>query len=147
MDLGELYCMPDSSGEWIDKIKERIAKLYYSFGEVTKELPNGINVFNIMNLNQPSDKLGESIASFIVRSYIIKLIKKELDDGSKLTYTTPVNLFLDSFDKEFTVLINKEAIESIKTILNHTHFKGCSNRKEIEGKIPSVKGLNIRFNK
>ena len=26
---------------------------------------------------------------------------------------------------------------SIKTILNHTHFKGCSNRKEIEEKILS----------
>ena len=36
-------------------------------------------------------------------------------------------------------------VESIITILNHPHFKGCHSIEDIQKKIASVNNLNERF--
>ena len=56
-----------------------------------------------------------------------------------------MNLVLDTVNVQYTSIVNKEVIESIVTILNHPHFKGCCSIGDIQKKIASVGDLNERF--
>ena len=86
-------------------------------------------------------KLGVNIANFLINAYIIRIQSVYKDDGESFTYLSPVNLVLDTLDKDFISLINKECIASIKSILNHPHFSECKNQKHISDACSSVKEL------
>ena len=78
-----------------------------------------------------------------MRSYIIKKYTISKPNGERFTYLTPVNIILDNY-------LNKDAstcVESIKTILNHPHFKGCKDINDIIKKINHVNDLNKRYKK
>tara|TARA_B100000579_G_scaffold112214_1_gene89755 strand:+ start:3088 stop:3615 length:528 start_codon:yes stop_codon:yes gene_type:complete len=134
----------DYSGKWIQGLIQRISSLSCDFGEETNILLNGINVSlrkNIMDNNL----LGKEISQFIVCSYMVKNKVKRCKDGAKITYLSPVNLVLDTVNLHYTSIVNKEVIESIITILNHPHFKGCCSIEDIQKKIALVDDLNERF--
>ena len=134
----------DYSGEWIQGLIQRISYLSCDFGEETKDLLNGINV-SLRNNMVDNNLLGKEISQFMVCSYMVQNIVKKCKDGAKITYLSPVNLVLDTINVQYTSIVNKEVIESIITILNHPHFKGCCSIGDIQKKIPSVGDLNERF--
>lgn len=148
--FGELYCLKsDNYGKWIEDIKYRISKLYCVMnGKKTSKVPNGINIIHKPDNNIDNDvqRLGLDIASFLVRSQITKR-RSKISEEEVITYLTPVNIILDSIDRDYTTLINHKAVQNIITILNHPHFKGCNSIKEIQDMIPTVKDLNGRFKK
>ena len=121
--------------------------LYCNFGEITGDLPNGINIYStpLMNMNIDEYKLGIDISKFLVNSYLTEYIYKYNVDGSQISYLSPINIVLDSIDREFITIINKECIENIKSIINHPNFMGCKNIEEIKKCILLVKELNNRF--
>ena len=67
-------------------------------------------------------------------------------DGLLCTYRAPVNLILNSINKEYVSIINNKCIEQIKTILNHPTFEGCKTLNDIKSRFMIVKHLNERFN-
>ena len=134
----------DYSGEWIQGLIQRISYLSCDFGEETKDLLNGINV-SLRNNMVDNNLLGKEISQFMVCSYMVKNKVKKCKDGAKITYLSPVNLVLDTINVQYTSIVNKEVIESIVTILNHPHFKGCCSIEDIQKKISSVDDLNGRF--
>ena len=134
----------DYSGEWIQGLIQRISYLSCDFGEETKDLLNGINV-SLRNNMVDNNLLGKEISQFMVCSYMVQNIVKKCKDGAKITYLSPVNLVLDTINVQYTSIVNKEVIESIITILNHPHFKGCCSIEDIQKKIASVDDLNGRF--
>ena len=134
----------DYSGEWIQGLIQRISYLSCDFGEETKDLLNGINV-SLRNNMVDNNLLGKEISQFMVCSYMVQNIVKKCKDGAKITYLSPVNLVLDTINVQYTSIVNKEVIESIVTILNHPHFKGCCSIEDIQKKISSVDDLNGRF--
>ena len=134
----------DYSGEWIQGLIQRISYLSCDFGEETKDLLNGINV-SLRNNMVDNNLLGKEISQFMVCSYMVKNKVKKCKDGAKITYLSPVNLVLDTINVQYTSIVNKEVIESIITILNHPHFKGCCSIGDIQKKIASVDDLNGRF--
>ena len=107
---------------------------------------NGINILNKNAMVLKEEQLGKVIASFIVNSYIDVPIVKE-EDGITIRFKSPVNIFLEELDHDFTSVINKEGIESIKTILNHPHFQDCHSIDDIESRIQTVSNLLDRFQK
>ena len=141
--FGELYCLPLNEGKWNQDIIQKMSILNCSFNnEITHEIPNGINISYI---NHNSFKLGEEISSFIIRSYLIKYISHINVNGENYSYLAPVNIFLESIDRSYSTLINQNAIENMKTILNHPHFSTCKTIDDIKKEIQSVKDLNLRF--
>lgn len=147
--FGELYCLKnDFPGEWIISIIERINALQCIFGVESQIKPNGINVvYKVKWGLEESDTLGKVISSFLVRSYITKIFRKFNPDGEECIYLIPINLVLSTLDRDYTILVNKECIQTIMTILNHPHFSGCTSVEEIEKRLPNVKDLNNRFTK
>ena len=138
------YYQFDYSGEWIQGLIQRISSLSCEFGEESKDLLNGINV-SLRKSIMDNNLLGKEISQFMVCSYMVKNMVKKCKDGAKITYLSPVNLVLDTINAQYTSIVNKEVIESIITILNHPHFKGCCSIGDIQKKIASVGGLNERF--
>ena len=136
----------ENSGDWLDGVINRISHLQYSFEAPSENLPNGINILNKNAMVLKEEQLGKVIASFIVNSYIDVPIVKE-EDGITIRFKSPVNIFLEELDHDFTSVINKEGIESIKTILNHPHFQDCHSIDDIESRIPTVDNLLDRFQK
>ena len=134
----------DYSGEWIQGLIQRISSLSCDFGEPSSNLLNGINV-SLRKSMMDNNLLGKEISQFIVCSYMVKNMVKKCKDGAKITYLSPVNLVLDTINAQYTSIVNKEVIESIVTILNHPHFKGCHSIGDIQKKIASVDDLNGRF--
>tara|TARA_B100001029_G_C15039711_1_gene442710 strand:- start:235 stop:762 length:528 start_codon:yes stop_codon:yes gene_type:complete len=134
----------DYSGEWIQDLIRRISSLSCEFEEPSSNLLNGINV-SLRKGIMDNNLLGKEISQFMVCSYMIKNKLKKCKDGAKLTYLSPVNLVLDTVNVHYTSIVNKEVIESIITILNHPHFKGCHSIGDIQKKIASVDNLNERF--
>ena len=142
--FGKLYCLPDikNNGEWTNHLIKRISKLRCSFEEETETLPNGIDISYSYNTK---NKLGEKISNFLVRSYVIKYITLLTTDGGTASYLSPINIVLDKIDRKYNSIINKEAVESIKWILNHPHFNTCKSIQNIEEAITTVNDLNLRF--
>ena len=134
----------DYSGEWIQDLIRRISSLSCEFEEPSSNLLNGINV-SLRKSMMDNNLLGKEISQFIVCSYMVKNMVKKCKDGAKITYLSPVNLVLDTINVQYTSIVNKEVIESIITILNHPHFKGCCSIGDIQQKIESVDDLNGRF--
>ena len=134
----------DYSGEWIQGLIQRISYLSCDFEEPSNNLLNGINV-SLRNNMVDNNLLGKEISQFMVCSYMVQNIVKKCKDGAKITYLSPVNLVLDTINVQYTSIVNKEVIESIVTILNHPHFKGCCSIEDIQKKISSVDDLNGRF--
>ena len=134
----------DYSGEWIQGLIQRISYLSCDFEEESKDLLNGINV-SLRKSMMDNNLLGKEISQFMVCSYMVKNMVKKCKDGAKITYLSPVNLVLDTINVQYTSIVNKEVVESIVTILNHPHFKGCCSIGDIQKKIASVDGLNERF--
>ena len=155
--FGELYLHTDvySHGtknikeeDWLSNILKNINLLSCRFGGDEQKYPNGISIRKERDYTTDENiySIGEKIPLMIIRSYITKIREKRGDVGEKFTYLTPINIFFEKLDYEFVSTINKEAIKSIETILNHPHFMGCNNIKDIEDKIDSMKDLNKRFN-
>ena len=134
----------DYSGEWIQGLIQRISYLSCDFEEESKDLLNGINV-SLRKSIMDDNLLGKEISQFLVCSYMVKNIVKKCKDGAKITYLSPVNLVLDTVNVNYTSIVNKEVVESIITILNHPHFKGCCSIEGIQKKLSSVDNLNERF--
>ena len=134
----------DYSGEWIQGLIQRISYLSYEFEGPSNDLLNGINI-SLRESVMDNNILGKEIAQFMVCSYIVKNKVKKCKDGAKISYLSPVNLVLDTVNVHYTSIVNKEVIESIITILNHPHFKGCCSIGDIQKKIASVDDLNGRF--
>ena len=134
----------DYSGEWIQGLIQRISYLSCDFEEPSNNLLNGINV-TLRKSMMDNNLLGKEISQFMVCSYMVKNKVKKCKDGAKITYLSPVNLVLDTVNVQYTSIVNKEVIESIVTILNHPHFKGCCSIEDIQKKIASVDDLNERF--
>ena len=156
--FGELYLHIDvysqgtkniKEGDWLSKIIKNINLLSCRFGRDKQKYPNGISIKKERDYTTDENiySIGGKIPLMIIRSYITKIREKRGDVGEKFTYLTPINIFFEKLDYEFVSTINKEAIKSIETILNHPHFLGCNNIKDIEDKIDSMKDLNKRFNK
>ncbi len=140
--FGELYTLPSSQGEWLDNLIERMSSLKCSFGEKTEVLPNGID---LSYTNDSGEYIGKEISSFCTRSYLIRYIGVIKPDGTYYSYLAPVNIVIHSIDRNYSKLINKEAVESMKTILNHPHFDQCKSVGNIKEWIHLVKDLNLRF--
>lgn len=133
----------DYSGEWIQGLIQRISYLSCDFEEPSNNLLNGINVS--LRKSIMDNLLGKDISQFMVCSYIVKNKVKKCKDGAKIAYLSPVNLVLDTINVQYTSIVNQEVIESIVTILNHPHFKGCCSIEDIQKKIALVDDLNGRF--
>ena len=140
--FGEIYTLPRSQGEWLDNLIERMSLLKCSFGEKIEGLPNGINLSYTNNFGE---QIGKEISSFCTRSYLIRYIGVIKPDGTYFRYLAPVNIVINSIDRNYTKLINKEAVESMKSILNHPHFDQCKSVGDIKECIHLVKDLNLRF--
>ena len=141
--FGELYRLRlEYSGEWMDRIIQRISKLHIEFIEANDSLANGITLHN---KGEFTSQLGTHIAIFLTESYIIKAHTHINSDGGISQYNRPINLILNSIDREYTSLINKECINSIVSILNHPHFRLCKSVKDIEASSNFVKDFNLRF--
>ena len=134
----------DYSGAWIQGLIQRISSLSCEFEGPSDGLWNGINV-SLRKSIMDNNLLGKEISQFMVCSYMVKNKVKKCKDGAKITYLSPVNLVLDTVNVQYTSIVNKEVIESIVTILNHPHFKGCHSIGDIQKKIASVDDLNGRF--
>ena len=134
----------DYSGKWIQGLIQRISSLSCDFEEPSNNFLNGINV-TLRKSMMDNNLLGKEISQFMVCSYMVKNKVKKCKDGAKITYLSPVNLVLDTINVQYTSIVNKEVIESIVTILNHPHFKGCCSIEDIQKKIASVDDLNGRF--
>ena len=140
-NYGELYCLEKTGqGEWMDKIIKLIAGLKCIFGGNTPELPNGISV---TKRDVHGVLIGTILSSFLLRTYIIKVYKKYVDDNQDLSYLSPINLILDAYNsyEDYGIQI----INSIETILNHPHFSNCKSIDDICKKIIDIKHLNRRF--
>ena len=125
----------------MSKLISIISQLNYDFNEITKILPNGINI--IYDPLKQDNVIGDIISAFLVRSYIIKQYTITKDSGERFTDLRPVNIILDNYlDNDIST-----CLDSIKTILNHPHFRGCKNINDITKKIEYVNDLNMRFNK
>ena len=145
---GPLFHHPgiDVSGKWITGLIEKISSLSCDFGVTSTRLINGINVSIRKGiLDDPKDHLGEEISKFIVCSYMEKNMVKYLKTGGNITYQPVVNLVLDTIDKDYTSIVNKDAVESIITILNHPHFSGCNSIEDIKDRLSTVEKLNNRM--
>ena len=140
--FGELYTLPSSQGEWLDNLIERMSILRCSFEEKTENLPNGID---LSYTNLFGEQIGKEISSFSARSYLIRYLGVIKPDGTYFSYLAPVNIVIHSIDRNYTKLINKEAVESMKTILNHPHFDKCKNVGDIKEWTHLVKDLNLRL--
>ena len=146
--FGELYSLPSNcDGAWNKRLIRILSELHCSFGERTQMTPNGIGVTRIRDTHNSQNRIGSVIASFIISSYITRHRVKFNGDGGKFTYLSPVNIVLETIDREFISTINEECLEGIISVLNHPHFEGCTSVKEIEARISSIKNLNDRFNK
>ena len=137
----------DITGEWIQSLIQRISTLSCEFHEESGNFMNGINVsLRKKSVVDTKDILGEEIAEFIVCSYVIKNKKKVCKDTEEtMTFHPHVNIVLDTLNNDYVTIINKEAIESINTILNHPHFNGCDTIEEVQEAIQSVEELGGRF--
>ncbi len=164
---GKLFHLPpveDTCGKWNQQLINKLGSLYCYFEEKNKSLPNGINIFNKKNGWMEEEEglqpLGEYISSFLVNSYLVKNItitcygdmsnSEDEDNGGDddtgiITYLSPVNIVIDTIDRNYTSIINKEAISSIKTILNHPAFNKCTSLNDIKKVIPTIQNLNDRF--
>ena len=140
--FGELYTLPSSQGEWLDNLIERMSRLKCSFGEKTEVLPNGID---LSYTNDDGEKIGKEISSFCTRSYLIRYIGAIKSDGAYYSYLAPINIVIHSIDRNYSNLINEEAVENMKSILNHPHFDKCKSVDDIQNWLPFVKDLNLRF--
>ena len=137
----------DITGEWVQGLIQRISALSCEFHVESDNHINGINVsLRKKSVVDTDDILGEEIAEFMVCSYVIKNKKKVCKDSEEtMTFHPHVNIVLDTLNNDYVTIINKEAIESINTILNHPHFKGCNSLEDVQGAIQSVEELGGRF--
>ncbi len=144
--FGKIYRLKNNINQgWNLKTKQLISSLCLDFNEKTKELPNGINIVRRPKSKISDKGIGMNIASFIMETYITEVIRMINDNGEQIVRLIPINIFLNSIDREYISTINKEAIESIKSIFNHPHFKDCDSKYEIEKKISDVPCFNERF--
>lgn len=145
--FGELYYLPyDNLGEWLMKRIHIISSLYCTFDEKTSELPNGINIYRTSRgYKEDQQIIGLELAKLLVNTYIIKRLNIINQDGSQISYMTPINIVLDTMDSEYITTINKSCIESMKSIINHPYFKSCQNIDDINKSISSIKNLNDLF--
>lgn len=140
-NYGELYCLEKTGqGEWMNKIIKLIAGLKCIFGENTPELPNGISV---TERDDQGVLIGTILSSFLLRTYIIKVYKKYVEDNQVFSYLSPINLILNAYNSYEDY--GKKTINSVETILNHPHFSNCKSIDDICKKIIDIKHLNRRF--
>ena len=138
--FGKLFHHPNQyacSSKWMRGLITRISVLSYNFGIESENLPNGISV-SLRKSIMDTALLGKGIAQFMVCSYVAKNKIKICPNGATMTYNPIVNLVLDTVDVNYVSIVNPAVIESIVTILNHPHFKGCNNIEDIQEKIESV---------
>ena len=149
--LGLYISYDNIPGEWMLEVIHKISNLYCTFGEITINLQNGIDVSETPIQPTNTYKLGEYMSTYIVKSYLdlVQYIIDEEDDFTVVSYISPVNIVLDSVkindDKE--IIINWNCLENIKTILNHPYFSKCKNLDDLKFQISQVPDLNRRYEK
>ena len=96
--LGLYISYDNIPGEWMLEVIHKISNLYCTFGEITINLQNGIDVIETPIQPTNTYKLGEYMSTYIVKSYLdlVQYIIDEEDDFTVVSYISPVNIVLDS---------------------------------------------------
>ena len=145
-EYGGLYVGHVQFGDWINKVNILLSQLYYSFIDPTEELKNGIKIFNNESKipkqfkeNKKYYLIGDIVSSFLLSSYIIKLISYNIGSSGSMSQLSPVNIVLYSIDD--CGKCGLKTLRSIETILNHPHFNGCKSPQQIQEKIPIIQHI------
>ena len=130
-EYGELkYIKKELIGEWVHQLIQKIGDLY-----IYKS--NNQFIISKNNNNNNNNKLNLNIASFLTRSYLIKIKNNKLNDENYISMK-PHNIILDYCEIDN---LNDLCIFNINLILNHPEFSNCNSIQDIELQIPNIKEL------
>ena len=146
--FGRIYCLKRIyDGDWMTNVLNIMKQLYCMFGEPTDSHPNGIRISKESELNtgERMEYLDYDISNFIINTYIVLRLSKLSPDGEYFVYYDPINIVIKSLTSDYKSILSEKSINSIDTIFNHPHFKGCKSVVDIKEKIQSVEDFNTRF--